>query len=158
MGLSAKKRARRWVATLFSLAVLLLVVSAVLYRGMPSYSGVKIGGKTFKVTSAASTPAGWEHGLMNATITNATLMVFLFPNSSVYSFWMFDTYSALDIIWSLNGKIVYIASDLPPCLTLPPSQCPIYTPTSAANLVVEARSGFVHRNNITVGENISLIR
>ncbi len=154
------KRSHLSIYALLLVSAIAFVIFIIMVFGshvLPSYpSNFVAGGRAFNITAVASNPAEWEHGLMNATVTNSTLMVFLFPNASVYSFWMFDTHYPLDIIWVLDGRVVYIARDVPPCIGEPPSSCPLYTPTSAANVVVEAEGGFAARNNISVGERVSL--
>jgi uncharacterized membrane protein (UPF0127 family) len=65
--------------------------------------------------------------------------------------------SSLDIIWlSASGnsaKVVYLQTDLPGCSA--PVGCPSYTPTSMANLVLEAKAGFASSNSIAVGTVIT---
>jgi uncharacterized membrane protein (UPF0127 family) len=101
---------------------------------------------------------------MNATVTNSTFMLFYFGQPGIYSFWMKDTYSQLDIIW-LNysgstgmAKVVYVV-DAPPCVNYSSDQsgCRIYTPSSEANYVLEAKAGFAERNNMTVGSSIKFL-
>lgn len=40
-------------------------------------------------------------------------MLFKFPEAKVYTFWMKDMQFPLDIIWIMEGKIVYIAKNVP---------------------------------------------
>jgi uncharacterized membrane protein (UPF0127 family) len=47
---------------------------------------------------------------------------------------------------------VYLAASVPGCSL--PIGCPNYTPTSAANYVIEAQGGFSTVNGISVGTQI----
>lgn len=112
-----------------------------------------INGKSFAITYVAINETEWELGLMNKKITNTTTMLFIFPNSAVYSFWMHDVNSSLDIIWlsvsGNEGHVVYLVNDVPGCSFA--VGCPDYTPTSSANYVIEAQGGFAAANGVTVG-------
>lgn len=121
-----------------------------------------VSGGTYNITAYAYTTAQQEKGLMNATVTNSTIMLFGFPKPGLYSFWMKDTYSPLDIIWvnysalQDSGTVVYIVNAIP-CASYSANQsdCTIYTPASDANYVIEARSGFANASGIHVGSNLA---
>jgi len=121
----------------------------------PSY--FVAGGRRFAFTAFATTAAQRDAGLMNDTnITNSTLMLFVFPQETTDdSFWMYNTYLPLDIIWIQNDTIVHIVNATP-CVGVSPLKCAIYNPDDAADFVIEARSGFVERNKITIGERVLL--
>jgi len=121
-------------------------------------SGFSINGKEFNITAVATNEIQLTHGLMNTTITNMTIMLFVFHGLGDYSFWMYDTYSNLDIIWinyaERNGTIVHITKNATSCFVR--SECVRYNPSTNANYVIEAKAGFVERNNISVGDRIIL--
>ena len=110
-------------------------------------------GKTFQITDFATTNDQRAKGLMNRTVSNTTIMLFVFPQRGEYSFWMLDTNTSLDIIWvdatGDSGRVVYVVSAAPPCYDA--VTCLRYTPTAPANYVIEARSGFTGANEIIVG-------
>jgi uncharacterized membrane protein (UPF0127 family) len=112
-----------------------------------------VGGRTFGITYVALNESEWKSGLMNRKITDATTMLFIFPKSDIYPFWMYDTNSSLDIIWlSVNGdvgKVVYMVANAPSCYL--PVGCPTYTPSTAANYVIEAKAGFAADNGVAIG-------
>ena len=121
-------------------------------------SGFTVNGKSYTFTYTATTDAERLAGLMNRKITNATTMLFAFPSFAKWSFWMYDTNTSLDMIW-LNAtgdsaRVVYIATAVPPCYNQ--SACADYTPTSAANYVIEAKAGFSAANGIGVGTLVEL--
>jgi len=117
-----------------------------------------VNGRTFGITSVATNESQWQAGLMNKKVTDATFMLFIFPTSAVYSFWMHNVNSSLDIIWvdvaGTTGHVTYLAADAPGCSL--PVGCPNYTPTAAANYVIEAKGGFAEANGVVVGSTIQL--
>ncbi len=148
------------VVVLLALAILILYTES-RNSGEASTSFNKtyflVNGKQFNFTYIAKNQSEWEQGLMNKSIDNTTTELFAFPTREIYPFWMYDTYSNLDMIWingtENGGKVVYIVSNVPTCVVA--SECLTYTPNSLANFVLEAKAGFVQRNNITIGTTIS---
>jgi len=77
-------------------------------------------------------------------------MLFIFPSSDVYPFWMKDTLLPLDIIWLDEKKrVVHIAPEVPPCGWEP---CPTYGPAEYARFVLEINTGAAERFDISVGD------
>jgi uncharacterized membrane protein (UPF0127 family) len=121
-----------------------------------------LNGKSYAITGYASTQAQQEKGLMNATVTNSTFMLFYFGQPGIYPFWMKNTYNSLDIIWldynstTKAARVVYFVNATP-CVSYSPNQtnCAIYTPNSYANYVLETKAGFVQQNNVGIGTDIS---
>lgn len=115
-----------------------------------------VNGKTFAITYVASTESEREHGLMNTSVTNATFELFAWPNPGTYSFWMYQTNTSLDMIWinesSGAGTVVYVVNAAPSCYNS--AACAVYTPTSAANYVIEAKAGFAQLHSISKGTSI----
>jgi uncharacterized membrane protein (UPF0127 family) len=121
-------------------------------------SSFKVDGRTFSFTYTATNQAQWQEGLMNKPVTNTTTMLFAFPYFSHWQFWMFDTPTSLDMIWvnatGSIGRVVYLVTNAPPCLTSDSNTCARYTPAAQADYVIEAKAGFAAANNITVGSAI----
>lgn len=77
-------------------------------------------------------------------------MLFVFPEAGSHSFWMKDTRISLDMIWmDENGKVIFIASVVPPCAKDP---CPVYGPLARSNYVLEVNAGYAKKLKITVGD------
>ena len=146
------------VVSIVSLAAYILyasnIVTGRVITNVPS--SFTASGKTFRFTYVATTESEREQGLMNKKVTNQTTMLFVFPSSSKWSFWMKDTNTSLDMIWvnaiGSSGKVVYLVSAAQPCLN---GGCPLYTPTSSANYVIEGKAGFAGANGISVGTVVS---
>lgn len=141
-------------AIVFALVAIILIFSA--QNTALIYSHFEIGGNTFGITYLALNQTQWEKGLMNATVTNSTTMLFAFGAQGIYPFWMFNTDYNLDMIWingsASSGKIVYIVSNATSCFDA--SSCEVYTPNQTSNYVIEAKAGFVKRNGIALGESV----
>jgi uncharacterized protein len=147
------------------IVVVVLLVSAGAYALLPSPgkaeprstpSAFTVNGRTFAFTYIATNSSQREAGLMNKKITNSTTMLFVFPDFGIHSFWMYDTNSSLDMVWvnasGRSGIVVYVVSGAPSCFL--PVGCPVYTPTTAANYVIEAAAGFAAANNVKVGTTV----
>lgn len=147
------------------IVVVVLLISAGAYAVLPAPGKAEpqstpqtftVNGRTFVFTYVATSSSQREAGLMNRKITNSTTMLFVFPDSGIHSFWMYDTNSSLDMIWvnasGGSGTVVYMVSGVPSCFL--PVGCPVYTPTAAANYVIEAAAGFAAANNVKVGTTV----
>ncbi|MDE1852358.1 MAG: DUF192 domain-containing protein [Thaumarchaeota archaeon] len=119
-------------------------------------SSFTVNGRSYDFTYTATTPAERAAGLMNTRVTNTTTMLFAFPSSGQWSFWMYDTNTSLDIIWvsatGNSGHVVYAVTSAQPCYNS--GACTVYTPTAEANFVIEAKAGFAAANEIAVGADI----
>ena len=121
-----------------------------------------VSGKRFNITMVAANDTSRERGLMNTTITNGTIMIFVFQSPGDYPFWMKNTYSSLDMMWldvsGDSGRVVYIANDTASCVGQSDAWCAEheYDPRAPADYVIEARAGFARSNNITVGSQVTL--
>jgi uncharacterized protein len=155
-----------------SVSIPLLVIAVLLVAGVsvaayeyyiagtayPSFipTHFAVNGRTFEITSVATTETGREQGLMDRKITNSTFMLFIFPSPVAQPFWMYQTNSSLDIVWiesnGTTGHVVYIAAGAQPCPSLP---CQNYVPTSPANYVIEAKAGFAASFGVQVGTNVT---
>ncbi len=160
-----KTRLRSLVVAIVFVAVAIAAFAYFASMGN-SYKPVafEVNNKTYNITAYAYTMKQQERGLMNSTVTNATFMLFYFGKPGIYSFWMKDTYSQLDIIW-LNyspstgtAKVVY-AVNATPCIDYSKNQdnCTVYTPTGYANYVIETKSGFIEQNMVKTGTDIKFL-
>lgn len=95
-----------------------------------------------------------EKGLMHREhLPEDEGMLFIFPQSGIYPFWMKNTLIPLDAIYiSANGTIVDILQ-MEPCISGP---CPTYPPDAEALYVLEVNQGFSHRHGIAEGNQVLL--
>ena len=79
-------------------------------------------------------------------------MIFLFPTTAEYSFWMKNTLVPLDMIWlDENRRIMHIAHDVPPCKADP---CPSYPPNVQAKSVLEVAAGVAAKHQLADGQTL----
>lgn len=135
-----------------SLALLALganQASAVQNRG--AHAIVIIGSDTVRV-EIASTPAQREEGLKyRDEVPDGTGMLFVFQAESVHSFWMMDTYVALDIAFiDAKFRIVDIQQ-------MEPLTTDLHTSARPAMFVLEVRKGWFEERGVRVGDGVELI-
>lgn len=122
----------------------------------PVPTSFTVNGKTFQFNYTATNSTEWKEGLMNARVTPHTTMLFMFPHSARWSFWMYDTNSSLDMIWvnatGGSGDVVYLVTSAQPCYVM--ALCTTYTPSAPANFVIEAGAGFAQANGISIGSAV----
>ena len=113
---------------------------------------IQIKNTTFNV-EIADTPELRAKGLMHKPYMDRTeSMLFVFEHPKKASFWMKNTYVALDILW-INSlkKIVDIKEDAIPFTTIP------LTPEHYASYVLEIKSGMVRELGIKIGDTVKFI-
>jgi uncharacterized membrane protein (UPF0127 family) len=121
--------------------------------GCQSFAGtseVCLHGVCFEVEVVQS-PEAVQRGLQHREYLPVNHgMLFVFPESFPYSFWMKDTLIPLDMIWlDENRKVVYIVSSASLC---PSGECVSYTPPHPARYVLEVNAGLVNKIGIKEGD------
>ena len=77
-------------------------------------------------------------------------MLFLFPESGEYPFWMKNTIIPLDMIWIDDRlRIVHVSANVPPCKADP---CPNYPPNAVAKSVLELGAGVAAKHRLANGQ------
>jgi len=77
-------------------------------------------------------------------------MLFLFPESGDYPFWMKNTLIPLDMVWiDDQRRIAHVASNVPPCKADP---CPNYPPNANAKYVLELAAGVAAKHHLANGQ------
>ncbi len=100
----------------------------------------------------ATTNEARAKGLSNReSLATHTGMLFLFPSTDIYPFWMKDTQIPLDIIWLNDKKVVEITS-LEPANGL---SIPQHTPSKKANAVLELNRGEHEAVGITLDSQLA---
>lgn len=81
-------------------------------------------------------------------------MLFIFPSSGDYPFWMKNTIIPLDIVWiDESRKIVHVESNVPPCAADP---CPSYPPGGTAKYVLELKAGEAGVHHLQAGDVVEM--
>ena len=112
---------------------------------------VIIGSDTVRV-EIASTPDQREVGLKyRDEVPEGTGMLFVFQAESVQSFWMMDTYVALDIAYiDAKFRIVDIQQ-------MEPLTTDLHTSARPAMFILEVRKGWFEERGVRVGDGVELI-
>ena len=99
----------------------------------------------------ASDPETRTQGLMyRDRLPDGVGMIFLFPTTDEYPFWMKNTLIPLDMVWIDEAhRIVHIAHDVPPCKADP---CPDYPPKARARAVLELAGGVAAKHQLKDGD------
>jgi uncharacterized membrane protein (UPF0127 family) len=116
---------------------------------------IKIAGKTINAT-VADTEEKRKKGLSGiSALSEDEGMIFVFPESGYYSFWMKDMLFPIDIIWiDENKEVVYIKKN-----ALPESFPDSFSSLDAedektAKYVLEVFSGFADKFSLSVGDAV----
>jgi len=142
-------------------AVALIVIGALLigfslrqiWLGFGSKKAVLIAGK--KVTATVvSNQASRAQGLSGtSSLCQDCGMLFLFPKSDFYSFWMKGMRFDIDIIWISEKRVVGVTPNVPYPLEEAAS-LPSYYPPAAINAALEVNAGWAQGNGIKVGDEV----
>ena len=132
------------------LAIAILVGTAIgIYKTSPT---AEFGGVSLRI-DYATTEAEREKGLGGRTnIADNYGMLFIFPKSGRYGFWMKDMFVPIDIFW-LNdkGQVVSIAQDVATS-----SYPNVFYPPTPALYVLETVAGFAEAHHIATGTPLVL--
>ncbi len=131
----------------------LLSQPAPVSQDLPIEAEVELNGERFQL-EVARTPRQQQIGLMQRSDLPADRgMIFLFDPPKPASFWMFNTLIPLDMLFVLEGQIVYIAQDAQPC---PERPCPAYGPPNdqLVDQVLEFNAGTAERLGLQIGDSV----
>jgi len=79
-------------------------------------------------------------------------MIFFFPQTGEYPFWMKNTLIPLDMIWIDDARrVAHVAHDVPPCKADP---CPSYPPNAQARYVLEVAAGVAAKHHLKDGDTL----
>lgn len=145
----------------FSLIVLpIILISVFFILSVPAEAPVSeesnevraviVGGERVEV-ELAQTPVEHAQGLSGKSgLPEGTGMLFVFPESGIFSFWMKDMKFAIDIIWlDENLEIVYIKEEATPA-----SYPQTFGPDIPAKYVLEVPAGFSKEYNLKIGDSV----
>lgn len=83
-------------------------------------------------------------------------MLFLFPETGHFSFWMKNTLIPLDILWlDESGTILHLEPNVPIC-TRKDDQCPKYQSPHKSSQVLELNAGTAEKLGLSVGSQLKV--
>lgn len=113
-------------------------------------------GYAVRIEAAADDPTRAQGLMYRDRVPAGTGMLFLFPQSGDYPFWMKNTLVPLDMIWIDEQKrVVHVESNVPPCKADP---CPNYPPHSQAKYVLELGAGEAGKHRVANGSTLKFER
>lgn len=114
-----------------------------------------IGSTTLEVEIADTDPARIKGLSGRKSLPNLTGMLFIFPDSSLRSFWMNEMLFDLDIIWINDGQVVELSQKIPSPKNNNGTTFKINS-SFPAQWVLEVPAGFIATHNIKVGDKVDL--
>ncbi|MEW5996384.1 MAG: DUF192 domain-containing protein [Candidatus Micrarchaeota archaeon] len=152
----APKKGNKLLYILIAAAILIVVFFLLTqHSGKEQITIINSAGQEIKIyVEIADEWPEMERGLMyRESLPEDEGMLFVFPQSGNYPFWMKNTLIPLDAIYiSENGTIVDMLQ-MEPCISDP---CPNYTPDADALYVLEVNKGFGERHGISEGNRMVL--
>ena len=82
-------------------------------------------------------------------------MLFVYNTAAAYKFWMKDMNFSLDFIWIREGEVVDLSENVP--VFDEDGEITRVRPGRLVDQILEVNSGFIEKNNIGVGDKVSLI-
>ncbi len=147
---------RLLLGALYASIAVAIVVTAMLVVSRPTTTERKVilGGNEINVT-IADTQATQAKGLGGRkSLKPNEGMLFIFPKSGFYGFWMKDMKIPIDIIWfDENYRIVDVWEN-----ATPDSYPKLYTPRVLSQFVLEVPAGYFARHHLKNGNILEMIR
>lgn len=145
-----------------AVAVMVIVIIGITWAGLlighRSYKRVivTIGSDSF-VARVADTEYKRSRGLSGTTtLASDEAMLFVFSEPQRTAFWMRGMNYPIDIIWIHGGRIIDMATRVPPTLETDETKIPRYYPRAAAETVVEVAAGTSDRLGVKLGDSITI--
>ncbi len=130
------------------LGITVLIGGFIVFNNKHSTSSISIHGKVFKLEIVSSSQDK-ERGLGGRnSICDDCGMLFVFNAPGKYSFWMKDMLFAIDILWILNDKVVFIEKNVSPSLI------GTVVSTDKADRVLEINAGAADGAGIEIGDSV----
>lgn len=113
-------------------------------------------GSQVRIEVAADDDTRAQGLMFRDRVPEGTGMLFVFPQSGDYPFWMKNTLVPLDMIWIDDQKrVVHVQHGVPPCKADP---CPSYPPHAVAKYVLELGDGQAAKHRIVNGSTLTFQR
>lgn len=105
----------------------------------------------------ATTPEEQQKGLSDRdSLPQDNGMLFVFPQSSLLTFWMKDMGFPIDIIFIHGDTVVSIAHDAPPPTSENKNNLPLYKPDQPSDKVLEINAGLAEKYGMTKGDRVEI--
>lgn len=88
------------------------------------------------------------------TLADNAGMLFIFPQKSIYAFWMKEMNFPLDFVWLDNEMVVDLTKNVLPPDKNNQNNLPIYRPKQPINRVLEINAGLIDKTGLKIGDFI----
>lgn len=124
-----------------------------------SQTQIQVGESIFSV-EVVDTATKRNKGLSGReSLATGSGMLFIFPETKVYQFWMKGMKFPLDMIFIREGKVVDVLKNIPnPSAEQSDQSLPIYQPIVPIDMMLEVNSGTLDNNNINIGDGVYLLK
>src|SRR3989344_7098066 len=121
------------------ICVFFLFLILIIKSDIGKTKSLTVGSASIKV-EIADTDAKRSHGLSDRqSLSENTGMLFIFPQSGIYPFWMKDMHFPLDFIWISQKKVVDVAENVPNPKN-PGDHLPLYSSREPIDMVLEVNA------------------
>ncbi len=121
----------------------------------PKETFVQVGAARFSI-EIADTDNKRAQGLSDReSLPQNSGMLFVFPTSDTYAFWMHRMKFPLDFVWIKGDKVVDLTENVPQPLTETYAP-PTIKPKEPVDKVLEINAGEIKKNDIKIGDTFSL--
>ncbi len=150
-----------------SFVLVLAIVGGIFYYSWQNYGGdgavqsvapnithLKIGSVFVEVESVSDSSAQARGLSGREGLGENKGMLFIFPKSGIYPFWMKDMKFPIDIVWiSEFGRVVHIKHN-----ATPESYPDLFVSEDLAKYVLEVPTGFAEKHNLMPGDTVEFLR
>ncbi len=134
---------------------LFLVLVLVFFSGCSSKPFVRIGDAKIFVEIADEQDERVRGLMFRKELCETCGMLFVFPSSEKYGFWMKNTLIPLDMIFIDEAGTIVDVLSAEPCVEDP---CPSYSPQKEATYVLEVGAGVAERVGADIGRTVYFTR
>ncbi|MBF2025216.1 MAG: DUF192 domain-containing protein [Oscillatoriales cyanobacterium C42_A2020_001] len=120
-------------------------------QSLPISAQVKVADQVIQLEVARSQDEQAMGLMFRPKLEDNRGMLFPFSPARPVSFWMKNVRINLDMVFLRDGKVIAIASNVPPCTSAP---CPVYGPQSLVDQVIELRGGRAKELGIKPGDRL----
>jgi uncharacterized protein len=122
-----------------------------------THASIELGNASIKA-EIADTPDAIVRGLGGRdALADGEGMLFVFTQPIAIGFWMKDMRFPVDIIWIDNDRIIHVDPSVPVAkLNSDKKELELYYPPSPVTHVLEVPAGWVERNELGIGDLVSI--
>ena len=115
---------------------------------------IRVGGRVVKAIIADSFIKRLLGLMYVKNLEGGECMLFIFSYPARHGIWMRNMFFSIDVLWAdSSGTIIDYVSNARPCKSF---RCRVFTPSSDAKYIIEAKHGFIREYGLKVGNKIKV--